>query len=229
MSRLLLLVFILNRALLAGTPRADAVPLFFIPNRGQAESPVRFMVKGSGLTAHLLPGEIKLRIAGFTVSMRFEGANPEHRVEGNQALPGHANFLTGSEVNWRVDLPLYGSVVYRDLYPGIDMVYGGADRNLKSEFLVAAGADPSRIRVRYVGAGDPWIDADGSLVVPLEGTELRERAPLVYQERAGARQVVAGRFLIHADGTVGFRLGDYDAALPLVIDPVLSYSTLLDR
>src|ERR1019366_6328136 len=125
MSRLLLLVLILNRVLLAATPRADAVPLFFIPNQGQAASPVRFMVKGSDLTAHLLPGEIKLRVAGLTVSMRFEGANPGHRIEGNQTLPGHANFLTGSEVNWRVNLPLYGSVVYRDLYPGIDMVFGG--------------------------------------------------------------------------------------------------------
>ena len=227
MSRLLLLVLILNRVLLAATPRADAVPLFFIPNQGQAASPVRFMVKGSDLTAHLLPGEIKLRVAGLTVSMRFEGANPGHRIEGNQTLPGHANFLTGSEVNWRVNLPLYGSVVYRDLYPGIDMVFGGDGRNLKSEFLVAAGADTSHIRLRYVGAENPWIDADGSLVVPVDGAELRERAPLVYQERAGARQVVAGRFRIHADGTVGFHLGDYDLARPLVIDPVLSYSTLL--
>jgi uncharacterized repeat protein (TIGR01451 family) len=227
MNRTLLLAFILNRALLAVTPGADAVPLFFIPNQGQAASPVRFMVKGSGLIAHLLPGEIDLRIAGLTVSMRFEGANPKHRIEGNQALPGRVNFLTGSEANWRVNLPLYGSVVYRDLYPGIDMEYGGAGRNLKSEFLVAAGADPSCIRVRYVGAGDPWIDADGSLVVPVDGAELREPAPLVYQDRAGVRQVVLGRFLIHADGTVGFRLGDYDLARPLVIDPVLSYSTLL--
>ncbi len=227
MRRTLLLAFFLNRALLAVTPGPDAVPLFFIPNQGQAASPVRFMVKGSGLTAHLLPGEIELRIAGLHVSMRFEGANPGHRVEGNQALPGRVNFLTGSEADWRVDLPVYGSVVYRELYPGIDMEYGAAGRYLKSEFLVAAGADASRIRVRYVGAGDPWIDGDGSLVVPVEGTELRERAPLVYQERAGVRQLVAGRFLIHSDGTVGFWLGDYDTARPLVIDPVLSYSTLL--
>jgi hypothetical protein len=185
------------------------------------------MVKGSGLTAHLLPGEIKLRIAGFTVGMRFEGANPRHQVEGRHALPGRVNFMTGSEANWRVNLRPYGSVVYRELYPGIDMEYGAAGRNLKSEFQVVAGADPSCIRVRYVGAGNPWIDTDGSLVVPVEGAELRERAPLVYQERAGVRQVVAGRFLIHADDTVGFQLGDYDRARPLVIDPVLSYSTLL--
>src|SRR5674476_1319800 len=105
MRRTLVLAFILNRALLAITPGPEAAPLLFIPNQGQAASPVRFMVKGCGLTAHLLPGEINLWIAGLSVSMRFEGANPGHQKAGKQALPGRANFLTGSEANWRVDLP----------------------------------------------------------------------------------------------------------------------------
>ena len=227
MRRTFLMALILSSGLSAVTPGPDELPLFFVPNLGQAASPVRFMVKSSGLTAHLLTGEIELQIASLAVTMRFEGANPWHRVEGAQALPGHVNFLTGSEANWRINLPLYGSVVYRELYPGIDMEYGSSGRNLKSEYRVAAGADPSRIRVRYVGAGDPWIDADRALVVPLGGTELREGAPLVYQERAGVRQMVAARFLVHEDGTVGFGLGDYDVARPLVIDPILSYSTLL--
>ena len=227
MNRTLLLAFILNRALFAVTPEPDAVPLFFVPNRGQAAPKVRFMVKGSGLTAHFLPGEIELRVGGVKVTMRFEGANPKHRVEGDGRLPGHANFLTGSATNWRVNLPLYGSVVYRELYPGIDMEYGGAGRNLKSEFLVAAGAAPSQIRVRYLGAGSPSVDADGSLVVPVAGIALRERAPLVYQERSGVKEFIAGKFLVRGDGTVGFRLGEYDRTLPLRIDPVLSYSTLL--
>jgi hypothetical protein len=226
-NRTLLLAFILNRALFAVTPEPDAVPLFFVPNRGQAAPKVRFMVKGSGLTAHFLPGEIELRVGGVKVTMRFEGANPKHRVEGDGRLPGHANFLAGSETNWRVNLPLYGSVVYRELYPGIDMEYGGAGRNLKSEFLVAAGAAPSQIRVRYLGAGSPSVDADGSLVVPVAGIALRERAPLVYQERSGVKEFIAGKFLVRGDGTVGFRLGEYDRTLPLRIDPVLSYSTLL--
>ena len=222
-----LLAFILSSALPAATPGPDELPLFFVPNYGQAVSPVQFMVKGSGVSAQLLPGEIQLRIAGLAMSMRFEGANPGHRVEGDHALAGSVNFLTGSEANWRVNLPLYGSVVYRDLYPGIDMEYGSTGRNLKSEFRVAAGADPSRIHMRYAGAGDPWIDAGGSLVLPMGGTELREDAPVAYQEREGVRQMVAARFLVHADGTVGFELGEYDAARTLVIDPVLSYSTLL--
>jgi hypothetical protein len=227
MKRALLLAFILNRAVLGLTPGQDWVPLFFVANQGQSPSAARFMANGSGLTAHFLPGEIELRIGGVKVSMRFEGANPKHRVEGNGRLPGHANFFSGSESNWRVNLPLYESVVYRELYPGIDMEYGAAGRNLKSEFLVAAGTDPSQIRVRYLGAGAPSVDADGSLVVSVEGRDLLERAPLVYQERAGVKTFVTGGFLVRTDGTVGFRLGEYDRTLPLWIDPVLSYSTLL--
>ena len=227
MGRTFLLILILDGTALALAGGNTEVPVFFVANEGQSHSPARFVANGSGLTAYFLPGEIALGAGGMKVVMRFEGANPNHVIEGNGHLAGHANFLTGGETNWRVDLPLYKSVIYRELYPGIDMEYGGAERNLKSEFLVAPGADPSQICVRYVGAGDPSLDADGSLVLSLAGRELRERAPLVFQELAGVKMFVTGRFLIHDDGSVGFNLDEYDRKLPLVIDPVLSYSTLL--
>ena len=228
MRSTLFLTFILGGGIsLAQTRGHGEVPVFFVANRGQAPSSVRFVASGSGLVAHLMPGEIELRASGDKVVMRFEGANPMHQIEGRRLLRGRANFLTGGESNWRVNVPLYKSVIYRQLYPGIDMEYGGARRNLKSEFVVAPGADPSQIRVRYVGAGSPSVDADGSLVVSLAGRDLRERMPVVYQEFAGVKTVVAGWFLVRADGSVGFGLGEYDHTLPLVIDPVLSYSTLL--
>src|SRR4051794_20590677 len=138
----------------AATPGPESVPLFFVPNRGQAPSGVQFMVKGSGVTAHLKAQEIELRVAGHTVALRFEGPNPGRRIEGGQRLPGYANFFTGSSEEWRTDVPLYGAVVYRELYPGIDLRYASAGRNLKSEFVVAPGVDPTRIRMRYAGA-DP--------------------------------------------------------------------------
>ena len=148
MMRNLLVVLIANGAALAANPVKDAVPLFFIANHGQAPPAVRFMAKGSGLTAYFSPGEAVFRVAGRSVRMQFEGANPSPRVEGMERLPGHANFLIGPQKDWRPDVPLYGAVVYRDLYPGVDIIYGGEGRDLKSEFVVAPGADPSRIRVR---------------------------------------------------------------------------------
>jgi len=222
-----LVALIANGAALAANPVHNAVPLFFIANRGQAPPAVHFMAKGSGLTAYFSPGEVLFRVAGRSVRVQFEKANPSPRIEGMERLPGHASFLIGAQRDWRPDVPLYGAVAYRELYPGIDMVYGGEGRDLKSEFVVGSGADPSRIRFRYAGAGGVRVEEDGALAIPVEGQELREQAPSIYQERSGKRVAVEGRFAVDGDGAVGFQVGGYDAGRPLIIDPVLSYSTLL--
>src|SRR5947209_7748080 len=108
MSRVVLLAILLSRAVVAAAGSGpEALPVFFVPNRGQAPAPVRFMTKGSGVTAHLLQSEIELRMAGIAVTLRFEGANPASRLESGPILPGVANFFYGSPSEWRTDLPLY--------------------------------------------------------------------------------------------------------------------------
>jgi hypothetical protein len=215
--------------LAAGAAQASAgasLPVFFVANRGQAPRAVRYMAQGSGLTAYFLSREILLRTQGMPVHMRFEGAGAA-RVEGVDPLPGRANFLTGGARQWHRDIPMFGAVRYRDLYPGIDMVYGGSGLRLKSEFVVAPGADPARIRVRYAGAGPPTVQPDGSIAIPMGAARLVEGAPYIYQQRNGAPAAVEGRYTLYADGSVGFVLGAYDRSRPLIIDPVLSFSTLV--
>ena len=212
---------------LAANPPDHGIPLFFIANAGQAPPEVRFMAKGSGLTAYFLRGEAVFRAAGSLVRMRWDGANPNVRIEGASALAGRANFFTGSEESWHAGLPMYGAVAYRDLYAGIDMIYSGSGRNLKSEYLVAPGSDPMLIRVRYPGAGKSRIEPNGALAIVFNGETLRERAPEVHQIRGGKRVAVEGRFEEYADGAFGFAIGAYDHSLSLVIDPILSYSTFL--
>src|SRR5580698_6167258 len=223
----LVLALVVAFPALATGPAEHGIPLFFVANDGQTSPEVRFMAKGSGLTAYFLKDEAVFRTSGSLLRMHLEGANPKVRIEGANPLAGRVNFFTGGKENWHAGLPMYGAVAYRDLYTGIDMVYGGSGRNLKSEFLVAPGADPSQIRVRYLGAGEVRIDADGALAITVNGETLHERAPEIYQDRGGKRVAVEGRFQAGADGAFGFALGGYDRFLPLVIDPVLSYSTLL--
>ena len=221
------IVLFTQAAALAAAPGGDSVPVFFIANQGQAPAAVRFMTKSPGITAWFLDDAVMLRAAGGTVRMSFEGAGTSAALEGQQPLAGRANFLTGEGDAWRLGVPLFGKVSYRNVYPGIDMVFGGGGHDLKSEFLVAPGSDPSRISLRYVGAGKLRIEDDGSLRIPVNGEPFREQAPLVYQERGGRRLLVESRFRLAANGALGFELGAYDHSLPLVIDPVLSYSTLL--
>jgi hypothetical protein len=227
MMRHLLLACMAAAAGFAGSPGSDAVPLFFIANHGQAPATYSFIAQGSGLTAYFSPAEVLLRVADRTVRLEFPGASVSAPIEGVGELQARANFFTGSEGQWRTSVPLYRAVAYRELYPGIDMIYGGNGRNLKSEFVVAPGADSARIRLHYTGADAVRLDDDGALVVTIDGQDLREDAPSIFQERGGNRVTVDGQFSLASDGTVGFIVNDYDASLPLIIDPTISYSTLL--
>ena len=185
------------------------------------------MATGGGLTAYFLRREVRLRARGEWVHMRFEGAGSTTRIEGVRPLRGRANFLQGAPGLWHRRVPLFGAVRYRQLYPGIDMIYGGNGRQLKSEFVVAPGADPSRIRIRYVGTGPPAIEPDGALSLPLGTKRLAEGRPYIYQVLNGVSVTVEGRYLLSRDGAVGFALGRYDTARALIIDPVLSFSMLV--
>src|ERR1700730_11477143 len=138
--RIVLVTLMMNCAGMAASPARNPLPLSFIANHGQAPAAVRFMVKSSGLTAYFSAGETLLIVAGASVRIHFEGANPAAQVEGTDRLPSHANFLIGERENWRLDVPVYGAVRYRELYPGIDMHYAGSGQDLKSEFWVAPGA-----------------------------------------------------------------------------------------
>jgi hypothetical protein len=216
-----------SAAAIAAAGGGKAIPVFFIANRGQAPSSVQFMVRGSGLTAYFLPTEVDLRLDGHNLRVQWEGANPPRLPEGRRLMGGRANFLGGEQGRPAIDVPLYESLAYRELYPGIDLLYGGAGRSLKSEYLISPGADPALIRIRYLGGDVPVIDTDGSLVVRLGNRELREQPPFAYQERAGVRRIIRARYSVSRDGAVGFELGAYNRAQALVIDPVLSFSTLL--
>jgi uncharacterized repeat protein (TIGR01451 family) len=221
-----LIGLLVSFAALAAVPTPAAVlPLFFIPNTGQAPAAAKFLAKGSGLTASFGTDGVAFRVGSTSLQMTFEGADPRCRPEGERQLSGHVNFLQGPRESWHSDVPMYGSVVYRDLYRGIDMVYGGHERNLKSEYVVAAGADPSRIRIRYSGV--VRITADESLVISVDGQEIRERRPVAYQQRGGERVAVPVRYFVAFDGAVSFIVNEYDTTLQLIIDPVISYSTLL--
>ena len=225
--RTLLIALLANGSALAAGHPLSTVPLFFVPTAGQGTHGSGYMAKGSGVTASFSWDGVAFRMGRSSVRMEFEGASRRHHLEGGERLPGRVNFLQGDQGTWRLGLPMYSSVVYRELYPGIDMVYGSNGRNLKSEFRVAAGADPSAIRIRYSGADRVRVDPNGTLVIPVDGQELQEQEPVAYQECGEKRIAVPVRFAQASDGSVGFIVKSYDPTLPLVIDPVLVYSTLL--
>ncbi len=173
--------------------------------------------------------------------MKLLGSNPHAQVAGLEELPGKSNYFMGSDPKkWRTHIPTYRKVAYRQMYPGIDLVYYGNQRQLEYDFVVAPGADPKAITLGIEGTvgarhGLPLrIDSQGDLVVSTEGVEIRFRKPRVYQTDngqptpdPGLRTLVDGRYVLKGKHEVGFQVAPYDTTRALVIDPVLSYSTYL--
>src|SRR5262249_43076088 len=112
------------------------------------------------------------------------------------------------------------------VYPGIDLIYYGNQSRLEYDFVVAPGADPGAIRMRFGGVRSLETDAEGNLILSTPAGDLVQQKPVVYQTIGGERRPIAGRFSVHGK-TVSFALAAYDRSQPLVIDPVLVYSSFL--
>lgn len=210
-----------------------SLPLFFISNHGQkhalADARFLYLVQTPRMRAGFAQDSIAFQLPASEIQLRFPGANPQVELTAGRPLKGHANFFNGTGPDdWHTSLPTFAEIRYRDLYPGIDLLYlgsGHAGDGLKSEFDVAAGADPSRIALAY--SRPVKIDADGNLVAGEGAETLCEKRPDVYQDTAHGRVQVAARYRLLDAHTAAFELGFYDPNLPLIIDPVISYATYL--
>ncbi|MGI9023053.1 MAG: SBBP repeat-containing protein [Acidimicrobiales bacterium] len=176
-----------------------------------------------------MPGDTATpSVSTSTVSIDVLGADPAARAEEQGRLSGRVNYLTGDDPQrWHSDVPTFGRVTYRGVYPGIDLAYYGNQQSLEYDFIVAPGSDPGRIGIGFQGADSLSLTPEGDLVVAVPGGELRQHAPRIYQEDGATRSSVAGRFVLQDGNRVGFEVADFDRSRPLVIDPVLGYSTFL--
>ena len=172
-----------------------------------------------------------LHLAPSTVlRMKLVGANRAAKVAGQNELEGRVNYLIGSDpAKWRTDVPTFGRVRYAEVYPGIDVIYYGNQRRLEYDFVVGPGRDARAIALEFAGAQKVEVDeATGDLLVQVSGETIRQYAPVAYQEvSGGGRRTIESRYALKEGGQVGFEVGEYDPSAPLVIDPVLEYSTLL--
>jgi len=228
------------------------LPLYFEANQGQTDPQVKFLARGGGQTLFLTPTEAVLvltkanppaqgpqrtlispvaaRRAGTqaVVRMAFVGASPQPRIAGQKELAGKVNYFLGNDpAKWRTNVPIYAAVRYEGLYPGIDLVYYGNNRQLEYDLVVAPGADPSQIALTFEGADRLEIDANGDLVLHTAVGTIHQRRPIVYQQTNGIRSEVAGAYVLRGGNDIGFQVAAFDGSRPLIIDPVLAYSTLL--
>jgi hypothetical protein len=208
------------------------LPIFFERNVGQTNRAVKFLARGSGYNFFLTAAEavVVARNAekSAVVRMKLAGANASPRITGVEQLAGKTNYFIGKDpAKWRTNVPTFGKVKYTGVYPGIDLLYYGTREKLEYDFVVAPGQDPRAIHIRISGAQATKVDGAGDLVLTTEAGNVKLAKPVVYQEAKGERREVAGRFELSDGDLLGFTVGGYDKALPLIIDPTLVYSTYL--
>jgi hypothetical protein len=242
------LLAVLLAGMLAASPARESLaksavraygerPLLFEQHQASGAGRVQFSAQASGrkllFSASGTVSEWGLAGAGATdaqpeIAMRLMDARPDvaPRAAGRQA--GSANYLVGSHPDqWRIGVPLYGKIIYSAVYPGIDLVYYGNQNQLEYDFVVAPGASWRSIRVAFSGAQAVAIDPNGDLKLQTRWGWLRHRRPRVYQQLAAGRSEISGHYVLQGDRQVGFEIGAYDPAAPLVIDPTLVYSSYL--
>ncbi len=244
------------------------MPLCFLPNQGQLDEAVAFYVQGKDKTLYFGPDGITFSLydlaerasrqsggpeaegerdrslpqARWNVKLDFMSANPDVRPVGEDRAAGVVSYFKGRPEDWRTGLPTYSRIVYRELWPGIDLAYSGNVNELKYEFIVHPGGDPSQIRLAYRGATGVKVDEAGQLQVHTPAGSFRDGTPVAYQEIDGRRLPVALAYSLsdpaampaaekprndqnedtpYSAVTYGFAVGGYDHTQPLVMDPVM--------
>ena len=225
-------------------------PLSFEANVGQADKSVKFVARGVGYQLHLTSTQAVLSLnkeaggkdkqseknfrsrqnsrTSDVVRMTLLNARSDATVSGEDVLPGKANYLLGNDPqSWRTNVATYGKVRYKNVYQGIDLVYYGNQRTLEYDFHLAPAANPEEIRIGIEGVKRTEIDSvTGDLIMRFSSGEvIREHKPVLYQEVDGVRRAVSGRFVFRGRNQIGFKVGAYNKSRPLVIDPVLVYTT----
>src|ERR1051325_8951183 len=226
------------------------LPLSFEANTGQTDAGVKFLSRGSNYGLYLTSDEAVMVFSSSkqpdnkiinahsprsdsakhreVVRMKLVGADKEAKPEGLEELPGKTNYFFGNDSSkWRTDVSNYRKIKYDDIYPGIDLVYYGNSGELEYDFVVAPHADPGTIKLKFNGVSRIKLDRNGDLMLSTKTATLRHQRPLIYQEVNGTRTIVKGGYVLSSNSEVSFRLGSYDKTRPLIIDPVIVYSTYL--
>lgn len=227
LSCLLFFVLVTNFAAVgASSHERNRLPLAFEPT---ASDPLTFVARGDGYAMRVSDASVTLWLGPEEtgIGWRLEGTAEGILPVAQDQLQGHVNYLIGANpAQWRVNVPTYGSIVFRSIYPGIDAVFYGNQRELEHDYVLAPHANVNRIRLLMIGSQS--VLSRGEVLIRDEAHSIRLYRPSAYQlDARGVRHEVATAYVRHRDGSFGFKVGKYDHSRALTIDPVLSYSTYL--
>ncbi len=240
-SRLIAAVWMLCASPLAGANsnvietanQSFGLPFAFEQNRGQLSRGVKYSARGPGYTVFLtsdgatlvLQRRDKDDVATQAIRFVLKGDASAGSIKAERRFPFTTNyFLDGARA---IAAPSYAAIRYSRVYPGIDLVFHGSQNQLEYDFTVEPGGNPGQIAFGFEGADSARVTPDGGLSLATQLGNVEFGSPLAYQQRNGIREPVTAKYSVRADGRITFQIGDYDRAAPLIIDPILAYSSLV--
>jgi hypothetical protein len=200
---------------------------------GQGTSEVRDMIQNKRRGLAAVKAMLRKRNASrmkqsalAALRMNFLGANSQTQLIAEDPQAGKVNYYLGKDpAKWHSNIPLFGRVNYKDIYPGVSLAFHGAAKQLEFDYVVNPGADPKLIALGFRGAEQIRTTAAGDLILTTAAGPVQMHKPIAYQEKEGIRQPVDASFVIAGRNKVAFMLGAYDRSRELVIDPTVTYST----
>jgi hypothetical protein len=230
----------------------SALPLSFEANVGQADPSIKYVARENRYSLSIASTEASLHLPldlnplngisnSVQLTCKLVGANCGVQPRGVDELPGKANYFIGNDPNnWRSDIPTFSKVQCDNVYTGIDLVYYGNRRQWEYDFIIAPWADYRTIALNFDGVDKLTLDESGNLVLNTPAGKIHHRKPLAYQNSGGARREIPARYILQESDVavvdqasvtrnqfVAFVVDEYDRSQPLVIDPVVIYSTYL--
>ena len=246
MNRLLLTFFGLATSCIVYSNNIDH-PLIFEQNQGQFNSKIEFLSRGKGYNIILGEktvielfkykqifsnndiyqniGENELKLTSYVnIQLQILGANQSANIVAENKVETKTNYIVGSEINWKTDIPNYSHIRYEEILKNIDVVYYGNNGRLEYDFILKPHADTKDILLSFGGADNLEVNQKGQLIIGLGKNEIIQKKPIAYQINAkGIKHFIDVSYKITND-QVGFKIGKYDSSKELIIDPVLEYA-----
>lgn len=225
------------------------MPVVFEANHGQTDPRVLYLMRSRNYMVFLTGNEAVFalgnrtpvqvrptasrmvaqdRLGSTAVAMRLVGSSPTVRIMGEAQLPGTVNYLPDNDrAHWLTGVATFARVRYSRVYPGVDLVYYGSQKQLEYDFVISPHANASQIQLRFSGTRNLSIYADGNVSITTSNGAIIFRRPFAYQEQNGIRTQIVCTYELTGKNALRFRLGPYNHSLPVTIDPILDYSTYL--
>lgn len=182
-------------------------------------------VNSDGLSSSKIPGNnTGLVLHSHTYEVTFTGASQNPQVVADKAVLGYSNYFKGNDsTKWASGCKTYQAVLYKNMYPGIDVRYYTNNGQLKYDVVVNPGADISPLGMRITGASALTLK-NGNLIIKTSVGSVTELAPVAYQVINNVKVDVDVKFSLQGN-TVYFKTGNYSKTAALVIDPALVFAT----